>query len=97
MESHCDFVVFASSAVVDMFGHAADGFAVSFGQGYEALIEGRIESFSVGKGNITPEKMDEIAEISARHGFDLAPFYSGGRLVTEEQLAELREEFARHH
>ena len=68
-----------------------------FAEGVVLALEGRIESFSVGKGRITPEKMDEIAQISARHGFDLAPFYSGGRLVSDERLGELREEFARHH
>ena len=53
-------------------------------------LEGRFESFSWGKGNITPERIDEIASIAERHGFRLAPFYSGGRLVSDGELAELR-------
>lgn len=67
-----------------------------FAEGVVLALDGRIESFSAGKGNITPEKMDEITEVSARHGFQLAPFYSGGQPVSAERLAELSEQFARH-
>ncbi|MFP4057391.1 MAG: shikimate dehydrogenase [Candidatus Brocadiia bacterium] len=54
-------------------------------------LAGRFESFSRGKGRITPEKMDEMAALADEHGFRLAPFYSGGRLVADEELAALRE------
>jgi len=61
-----------------------------FAEAVVLALEGRCESFSRGKGNITPEKMAEIAAIADKHGFRLAPFYSGGRLVSEDELAALR-------
>jgi predicted amino acid dehydrogenase len=61
-----------------------------FGEGVVLALEGRFESFSHGKGNITPEKMDEMAALADKHGFGLAPFYSGGRRVADDELATLR-------
>lgn len=40
-------------------------------------LEGRFEPFSQGRGFITPEKVDEIRTIAARHGICLAPLYNG--------------------
>lgn len=40
-------------------------------------LEGRFEPFSQGRGFITPERVDEIATIAARHGIYLAPLYNG--------------------
>lgn len=40
-------------------------------------LEGRFEPFSQGRGFITPEKVDEIRTIAARHGIYLAPLYNG--------------------
>lgn len=40
-------------------------------------LEGRFEPFSEGRGFITPERVDEIATIAARHGIYLAPLYNG--------------------
>lgn len=53
-------------------------------------FEKRYESFSYGKGNITKEKTDEIREIGRRHGFSIAPFYWGDRLVTEADIEQIR-------
>jgi predicted amino acid dehydrogenase len=66
-----------------------------FAEGVVLALEERFESFSQGKGNITPEKMDEIAELSEKHGFGLAPFYSGGRLVDDDELDDLSRRFPR--
>lgn len=38
-------------------------------------LEGRFESFSQGRGNITPERIEEIWTLAARHGITLAPFF----------------------
>jgi len=64
-----------------------------FAEGVVLALDGRFENFSHGKGNITPEKMDEIAALGEKHGFGLAPFYSGGRLVSDDELAEMSERF----
>ena len=53
-------------------------------------LEGRYESFSYGKGNITKEKVNEIAQISKKHGFKVSPFYWGDRLMTEKDIRAIR-------
>src|SRR3989338_1195357 len=53
-------------------------------------LEGRYESFSYGKGNITKEKVNEIAQISGKHGFRVSPFYWGDRLMTEKDIQAIR-------
>jgi len=62
-----------------------------FAEAVVLALEGRFESYSRGKGNITPERMAEILAIAGRHGYGLAPFYSGGRLVSDDELAARRE------
>jgi fatty aldehyde-generating acyl-ACP reductase len=45
----------------------------------EAMIlafENKIENFSVGKGNIAVERMEEIYTLSLKHGIHLSPFYN---------------------
>ncbi len=61
-----------------------------FAEAVVLALEGRFESYSRGKGNITPERMAEILAIAERHGYRLAPFYSGGRLVSDGELAARR-------
>ncbi len=39
-------------------------------------MEERYESFSAGRGNITVEKIEEIWEMSKKHGVELAPFFN---------------------
>ena len=38
-------------------------------------LEGRFEPFSTGRGRITPERIDEMWAIAARHGIGLAPLF----------------------
>ena len=66
-----------------------------FAEAIVLALEGRFESFSRGKGNITPERMAEIAAMAEKHGFRLAPFYSGGRLVPDDELAARRDRLPR--
>ena len=59
----------------------------------EAILldfEKRYESFSYGRGNITPEKVREIRRIGEKHGFTLAPFFWGDRLISEKEIEEIR-------
>jgi fatty aldehyde-generating acyl-ACP reductase len=46
-------------------------------EGMVLAMEGRRDSFSKGRGQITPEKIEEIWEMALRHGFPLAPFFYG--------------------
>jgi predicted amino acid dehydrogenase len=51
-------------------------------EGMALTLEGRFESFSRGRGAITPEHVEEIERIAARHGIYLAPFFNAGGPVT---------------
>jgi fatty aldehyde-generating acyl-ACP reductase len=45
----------------------------------EAIVlafENRFESYSTGKGLITPEKIEEIYHSGLKHGIELAPFFN---------------------
>lgn len=60
----------------------------------EAIIldlEEKYENFSEGKGNITEEKVNQISAYAEKHGFGLAPFFWGNKMLTENDLKELRE------
>jgi fatty aldehyde-generating acyl-ACP reductase len=46
-------------------------------EGMALALEGRSEPFSQGRGFITPERVEEIETIAARHGIHLAPLYNG--------------------
>ncbi len=66
---------------------------VLYGCFAEAIIlslEDRYESFSRGKGLITPEQIEIIKLIGEKHGFRLAPFYWGDRLVSEQDVLSIR-------
>jgi predicted amino acid dehydrogenase len=45
-------------------------------EGMALALEGRFEPFSQGRGSITPERVEEIETIAARHGILLAPLYN---------------------
>jgi fatty aldehyde-generating acyl-ACP reductase len=45
-------------------------------EGMALALERRYEPFSQGRGFITPERVEEIATIAARHGIHLAPLYN---------------------
>ena len=46
-------------------------------EGMALALEGRFEPFSQGRGFITPERVEEMEAIAARHGICLAPLYNG--------------------
>ncbi len=49
-------------------------------------FEGIKDNYSIGKGNITPEKINLMYELSLKHGIELAPFYnSKGVLETDNE------------
>ncbi len=60
----------------------------------EAMIldlEEKYENFSEGKGNISEEKVSIISALAEKHGFGLAPFFWGDKMLNENELKELRE------
>ncbi|MBI4257215.1 NAD(P)-binding domain-containing protein [Candidatus Uhrbacteria bacterium] len=66
---------------------------VMYGCFAEAIVldlESRYESFSFGKGKITKENVQLVSEMGKRHGFQLAPFYWGNRLISETDIGMIR-------
>ena len=45
-------------------------------EGIALALESRFEPFSQGRGFITPERVEEMESIAARHGIYLAPLYN---------------------
>lgn len=62
---------------------------VMYGCWCEALVlamEGRYESFSLGRGLISPKKMELIWDMAKRHGFRQSPFFFGDKMWTEKDI-----------
>jgi fatty aldehyde-generating acyl-ACP reductase len=53
-------------------------------EGMALALEGRFEPFSRGRGLITPERVEEMETIAARHGIYLAPLYNAEGPVEDE-------------
>ena len=71
---------------------------VLYGCFAEAIVldlEKRYESFSMGRGNITKERMQEMLEMARKHGLDLSPFFWGDRLMGEQEFDAIRERVKR--
>lgn len=49
-------------------------------------LEERMENFSVGRGNITIDKINQVKDMSLRHGFSTAPFSFGDYAYTQEDF-----------
>ncbi len=67
-----------------------------FSEAIVLALEKRYESFSWGRGNITPEKMSEIHSLAKKHGFTLAPFFWAKGLVTDEDVREIQARAHQH-
>ena len=67
---------------------------VVYGCFAEAIIlalEKRFESFSFGRGNITPEKIEEIRQLGKKHGFEAADFYWGDKPIDAPVIENIKE------
>jgi predicted amino acid dehydrogenase len=53
-------------------------------EGMALALERRFEAFSQGRGFITPERVEEIEAIAARHGIHLAPLYNANGPLDDE-------------
>jgi len=61
-----------------------------FSEAIVLALEKRYENFSWGKGNITLSQMAEILGMARKHGFEIAPFFWGNRLVTDEEVRAIK-------
>jgi predicted amino acid dehydrogenase/ribosome-associated toxin RatA of RatAB toxin-antitoxin module len=71
---------------------------ICYGCSCESIVlalERRYESFSFGRGNITPEKITEIRAMAHKHGFDLAPFFWSDQII-DNQVIEGIKKASRH-
>jgi len=67
---------------------------VLYGCFSEAIIlalEKRFESFSFGRGNIMPEKIDEIRKMGQKHGFEVSDFYWGDKPIDQTIIDRVKE------
>ena len=53
-------------------------------------LEGRFESFSLGRGRIVPERMQLIWDLAIKHGFKPAPFFFGEKIWSADQISRIR-------
>jgi fatty aldehyde-generating acyl-ACP reductase len=53
-------------------------------EGIVLAMEARYEPFSEGRGNITPQRIEEIYAMAARHGVVLAPFFDHQGLWSDQ-------------
>lgn len=97
-----DDVLVIEGGMVDIPGPVDFHFDFGFppGKAYACMaetmalaLEGRYEDYTVGK-DISVKQADEIAGITAKHGFKLAGFRSFERAVTDEEIAMVREKAA---
>ncbi|MBN1203179.1 MAG: shikimate dehydrogenase [Anaerolineae bacterium] len=94
-----DDVLVIEGGMVEVPGPVDFGFNFGFppGKAYACMaetmalaLEDRYEDYSVGK-HIELERVYEIGEIAARHGFRLSGFRSFERAVTDEHIAQVRQ------
>jgi len=62
-----------------------------FSEAVILALEKRFESYSFGRGNITPEKIEEIRQMGKKHGFEVSDFYWGHSLVNQPMLDGIKE------
>jgi fatty aldehyde-generating acyl-ACP reductase len=93
-----DDVLVIEGGVVDVPGEPDLGFNFGFppGKAYACMaetmiltMEGRYECYTIGK-EISLERVDEIAQLAARHGFRLSGFRSFERVVTDQQIKDVK-------
>lgn len=59
-------------------------------EGIVLALEGRFENYSIGRGNITEEKIGEITMIAKKHGLGLADFFCGYKFYSEEDIETIK-------
>ena len=62
-----------------------------FAEAIALALENKFESYSVGKGNITEEKVNNIRMIGKKNGIELSEFYFGNKKYSEHEFEDLRQ------
>ncbi|MDD5495522.1 MAG: shikimate dehydrogenase [Candidatus Omnitrophica bacterium] len=65
-----------------IYGCLAEGMVLAF--------DGKFENYSIGRGNITEEKINEISKIARKHGLHLADFFCGYRFYSEDDMESIK-------
>jgi hypothetical protein len=65
-------------------------------EGMALALESRFEPFSRGRGFITPERVEEMETVAARHGIYLAPLYNSDGAVEDELPCQMERSSAEH-
>ena len=72
-------------------------------EGILLALEGRFENYSLGRGNITEERINEMFNIEKKHGFSVADFFCGYKQFTDEDIenikknAEMKRAYYKNH
>ena len=82
------------SLPIDMGLPSPDTIYGCFSEAVILALEKRYENFSFGRGNITLEKIEEIRNLGKKHGFEVADFYWGDRLIDESMIGRVKETIA---
>lgn len=61
-----------------------------FAESVILALEKRYENYSFGRGNIWPEKIAEITELGKKHGFEVADFYWGDKLIGQPVIDKIK-------
>ncbi|MDP3791298.1 MAG: shikimate dehydrogenase [Candidatus Omnitrophota bacterium] len=59
-------------------------------------FENRFESFSLGRGNITEGKIEEIKRLASKHGVTLADYFCGYKFYSNEDIDNIRKNAERN-
>lgn len=53
-------------------------------------FENKFETYSIGRGNITEEKIEEIKELATKHGIAVSDFFCSYKMFTEKDIENIR-------
>lgn len=62
-----------------------------FAEAIILALEKRYENFSFGRGNITPEKIEQIRLSGKKHGFEVSDFYWGDKLIDDSTIGKVKQ------
>ncbi|MFA5361878.1 MAG: SRPBCC family protein [Candidatus Omnitrophota bacterium] len=62
-----------------------------FAEGIILSLEKNYNNYSCGKGNIFPDRIDEMRSLGKKHGFETADFYWGDKITDAALIEKVRE------
>lgn len=65
-------------------------------EGILLALDGRFENYSIGRGNITEAKIEEMFGIEKKHGFDVADFFCGRKLFAADDIRDIKKNAERN-